>query len=281
MQGRRSGSDTVMVEDTCEFLSLALKHRGTDLIYKNIQIIRSKLYLSYRFLFDRELISIVEQCPSPNRLVMWIAMLPDVSPHLAVPAMIQTLATIFDIPAEEGGEPEALIQIRYHLERLFEFGMESYPHLFEDFFSDSLRSERYFIGCDVHTEISLLCLRHIVKCISEQVLDDGLPYAVAWHRGSLRRHLHSLNLLRHFSSHLSRSSPSSVALAELLRGFSSDSLHRLMELDDGVDFGHFNDHLPIDDMQKSITQYLLVSLLSQLYHLYSTCLFLLAKRAIL
>ena len=192
-------------------------------------------------------------------------MLPDVSAHLAVPAMTQTLATLFDIPAEEGWEPRALSQIRYHLEKLFEFGMESYPHLFEEFFSDSLRSGRYFIGCDVHTEISLLCLRHIIKCTSEQVLDDGLPYAAAWHRESLRRHLCGLDLWRHFCFHLSQSSPSSAALAELLRGFSPDSLRRLMELDDGVDFGHFNNHYNFH----YITQYLLVGLSSQLYHLYS------------
>lgn len=223
----------------------------------NIQDICPSLYLSYRFLFDREIISIVDQSPSPDLLIKWIAILADLSAHLAVYAMTQALAMLFEIPVESSGEPKSLIPLRGCLGKLFEVGMESYPDLFEEFFSDASRSGKYFIGCEVHTEITLLLLRYIDKCMSDSVLDDGLPYAAAWHRESLRRHLSTLKWWRHWSFHLSRSSPSSEELVKFLNKYSSSSFQPVMQVHDGVDFGHFNNRLSINDMQKSVTCFLL------------------------
>lgn len=215
-----------------------------------------ELYLHYRTLFDCEIASIVNQSPSPERLIMWIAMLPEISAYPAVYPMTQALATVFEMPAEDG-EPNSIIPLRDCLVSLFEAGMGSHPHLFGEFFSDSIRSRKCFIGCDVHTKITLLLLRHIDKCISEPVLDDGLPDAAAWHWESLRQHLHSLKWWRHWSFHLSQSSPSSDELGKFLQRFSPNSFRPVMEVHDGVDFGHFHGHLSTHDMQKSVTHYLL------------------------
>ena len=225
-----------------------------------------ELYLRYRALFDCEIASIVDQSPSPERLIMWIAMLPEITAYPAVYPMTQALATVFEMPAEDG-EPNSIIPLRDCLVSLFEAGMGSHPHFFEEFFSDSVRSGKCFIGCDVHTKISLLLLRHIDKCISEPVLDDGLPGAAAWHWESLCQHLHSLKWWRHWSFHLSQSSPSSDELGKFFQRFSPNSFRPLMEVHDGVDFGHFHGRLSTHDMQKSVTHYLLVCLPLLLDHL--------------
>jgi hypothetical protein len=88
-------------------------------------------------------------------------------------------------------------------------------------------------------------------------LDDGLPYAAAWHHESLRRHLSTLKWWRHWSFHLSRSSPSSEELVKFLNKYSSSSFQPVMQVHDSVDFGHFNNRLSINDMQKSVTCFLL------------------------